>query len=95
MAITTKDTLSWIEVDTDSLTPSLKERWGKYKKLMDEAKLAKDDFEDLFITTARKSERIETDMSLAFGYRFGKLSIARVDPKAEKAKASAKPKFAF
>jgi hypothetical protein len=32
---------------------------------------------------------------LAFGYRFGKLAVAKVEANDKKAKASTKPKFSF
>ena len=52
-------------------------------------------FELAFVAEAKKAERIDQDISLAFGYRFGKLAVAKVDPKEVKPSAASKPKFSF
>ena len=89
-----KDTnTNWFKVDVDSMDSSLKAKWAKLKKAQEEAKEAKEDFETAFLLAARKAERIDKDVHLAFGYRFGGLAIAKVE-KTEEKKAS-KPMFSF
>ena len=52
-------------------------------------------FQAQFITELRKQSMIEAAETMAFAYKFGKLSIAKVDVEAERPKSSAKPKFKF
>jgi 2-oxoglutarate dehydrogenase complex dehydrogenase (E1) component-like enzyme len=87
--------LAWMTVDTNSLNQSLKAKWQALQKIRAQEKLAREEFESAFISTARKVEAVDKDMSLAFGYRFGGLAVAKVDPAESKAKSSSKPKFSF
>ena len=92
----TKDTdLNWVSVDTDTLPATVKAKYAALQKANAAVKLAKEDFEAQFISAAKKAERIDGDMSLAFGYRFGKLAIAKVDPTESRVKKDSKPKFTF
>ena len=87
--------LVWFPVDMDNLPKEVKPKWAALVKANTAAKEAKADFEAAFTVAAKKAERIDADVELAFGYRFGKLAIAKVDKAAQKPKASAKPKFTF
>ena len=86
--------LNWYTVDTDTLPANVKASWAKLQKAQEAARQAKEDFEAAFTVAAKKAERIDDEVSLAFGYRFGRLAIAKVDKEA-KPKASSKPKFSF
>jgi hypothetical protein len=86
--------LVWFPVDTDSMPAAAKAKWAAYQKANAAAKLAKDEFESTFVAAAKKAERIDADVELAFGYKFGRLAVAKVDPSAPK-KTSTKPKFSF
>ena len=89
------DKAVFISVDTDTLPTSVKAKYLALQKANAAAAEAKADFEAAFITAARKAERIDGDISLAFGYRFGKLAIAKVDPSESRVNKSSKPKFTF
>jgi len=86
--------LDWIEISVE--TPALKKRLDTVrdlqKKLADERKA----FETQIISKARKEGKLEEGYTLAFGYRFGRISAAKVSEVEAKApKAAAKPKFTF
>lgn len=85
--------MNWISVDVDSLPANVKQKYAALKKAQSAAAEAKAEFEAAFIASAKKMERIPEDVNLAFGYRFGKLAIAKVDAEA-KPKAK-KPMFQF
>lgn len=88
--------LNWISVDTDSLPTSVKSKYAALQKAQEALKNAREDFEGSFVQAARKAEHIGNTDSFAFGYRFGRLAIAKVDTTAETKKSStAKPKFSF
>jgi hypothetical protein len=86
--------LVWFPVDVDSMPAAAKAKWAAYQKASAAAKEAKEEFEATFVAAAKKADRIDANVDLAFGYKFGRLAIAKVDPDAPK-KASAKPKFSF
>ena len=92
---TAKKELNWFLVDEDSMSPALKAKYRAFKKANEAARQAKEDFELAFVAEAKKAERIDADISLAFGYKYGKLAVAKVDPKETKASVSSKPKFSF
>lgn len=87
----TKD-LVWFPVDMDNLPSSVKSKWAALQKANTTVKEAKADFEAAFTAAAKKADRIDAEVELAFGYRFGRLAIAKVD-KADK--KDTKPKFTF
>jgi hypothetical protein len=94
--VNTSSELNWISVDTDSLPAAVKQKFTALQKAQEAAKHAKEDFEAQFVSAARKAEHIGNTDSFAFGYRFGRLAIAKVDANTETKKAStAKPKFSF
>ena len=90
-----KKELNWFNVDEDSMSTALKGKYRALKKAQEAARIAKEDFEVSFVAEAKKAERIDADISLAFGYRFGKLAVAKVDPREMKPSAASKPKFSF
>ena len=93
ISMSDKETMNWFTVDTDSMSADLKKKWAALKKAQEAARNAKDEFESAFTAAAKKADRIDADVTLAFGYRFGKLAIAKTTE--AKPKASAKPKFSF
>ncbi len=87
--------MNWFPVEEDSMPAAVKAKYRALKKANEAARQAKEDFEMSFIAEAKKAERIDADISLAFGYRFGKLAVAKVDPKEVKPSSASKPKFSF
>lgn len=87
--------LVWFPVDVDSMPEAAKAKWAAYQKATAAQRDAREAFESTFTAAAKKAERIDSDVELAFGYKFGRLAIAKVDKAAKAAKASSKPKFSF
>lgn len=88
------EALNWFGVDVDSLPEAIKAKYQALQKATAAQKAARETFEAAFTAAAKKAERVEGDVELAFGYRFGKLAIAKVD-KAAKKSTTSKPKFSF
>jgi hypothetical protein len=84
------DNLAWVQVDANGLSKDLAAKLNKLKLAQAAAKVARDDFESSFITAAKAKGVIEKHESLAFGYRFGRVAVAKTEDK-PKAKATAKP----
>jgi len=91
-----KSPLTWIQVDESSLSPALAKRLDAYREANKSAQVEKAGFELQFVAASKKIGALDEGNSLAFGYRFGKLSVAKVS-EAEKSapKAPAKPMFKF
>lgn len=87
--------LKWFKVEEDSMPVAVKAKWAALQKANAAQRAAREEFEASFLAAAKKAERVEGDVALAFGYRFGGLAIAKVDPAAKVTKATAKPKFSF
>lgn len=85
--------LNWFTVDVDGMPATVKAKYAALKKAQASVTEAKADFEASFLASARKADRIDADVNLAFGYRFGKLAVAKVDKAT--VKTTAKPKFSF
>jgi hypothetical protein len=64
----------------------------KAQKASAEAKAA---FESAFIKASQEAGIIKDGESLAFGYRFGKLAVAKTAVGDRKTASSTKPKFSF
>jgi alpha-ketoglutarate-dependent taurine dioxygenase len=85
--------LNWVQV-------SLEDNLALAKRL-DAVRLAEKTHKDLraafetqFVAAARKKGAIDEGYTLAFGYRFGKLSVAKVPEQEQRVtKASTKPVF--
>ena len=92
MSNSVKDVV-WFEVDTTGMSKALQAKYAALKEAQAKVTEIRKDFEDHFIAAAKNSERIDAEVQLAFGYKFGKLSVAKVDK--AKPKASTKPKFTF
>jgi hypothetical protein len=65
------------------------------RKAQKAASEAKATFEAAFIKASQEAKIIQGEESLAFGYRFGKLAVAKVEAGDKKVKVSTKPKFSF
>ena len=88
--------LDFHKVDLDTMSEPLKAKWQALKKIREQERLVRDEFEQAFLIAARKAERVEKNLSLVFSYKWGGMSVAKVDRAAEKeSKASSKPKFSF
>ena len=85
--------LNWIEVSVESkaLADRLSAVREAEKKYLD----LKRDFEVQFIAAARKKDMLDEGYTLAFGYRFNKLSVAKVPEKSASPKAASKPAVKF
>lgn len=84
MTTTTSET-KWIELDVDSLAPHAVAAHKKAKALYSEYATAKKAFEALMVADAG----LPTSHTLAFGYRFGKLTMAVVPAKTASKSAKA------
>jgi hypothetical protein len=91
---TTKE-LSWFSVDETTLKGDTLKHLGALRKAQKASSEAKAAFEESFIKDTRKAEMIKPEESLAFGYRFGKLAVAKTTAGTKKVSASSKPKFSF
>jgi hypothetical protein len=91
---TNDDGLVWYPVDETSLKGETMKRLGALRKAQKASTEAKASFEESFIADARKADLITPDASIAFGYRFGKLAVAKTTGTKTKA-TSGKPKFSF
>ena len=87
--------LNWIQVDESSMDKALVKRLDGLRQLDKEYKDAKAAFELQFVSAVRKAGSLDEGYTLAFGYRFGKLSVAKTEDKPRTPKASAKPMFKF
>ena len=88
--------LNWFTVDETSLKGEVVKKLATLRKAQKAAQEAKVAFEEEFIKATRVAEMIKPDESLAFGYRFGKLAVAKTTVADRKVStASSKPKFSF
>jgi hypothetical protein len=85
--------LNWIEVSVES--KALADRLNAVREAEKTYLDTKRAFETQFIAAARKKEMLDEGYTLAFGYRFGKLSVAKVPEKDTAPKASSKPTVKF
>lgn len=85
---------NWFTVDEATLSASLKKLLAEKRKHDEAAAKAKQAFEAEFLKAARAAGRIDANINLAFGYRFGKVAVAKVEGEA-KAPSTGKPKFTF
>lgn len=87
--------LNWVQVDEASMAKPLVQRLDAVREAEKAYRDAKAAFELQFVTAVRKAGALDEGYTLAFGYRFGKLSVAKAEDKPKAAKASAKPMFKF
>jgi hypothetical protein len=87
--------LNWFSVDETSLKGEVVKKLAALRKAQKAATEAKTAFEEEFIKATRVAEMIKPEESLAFGYRFGKLAVAKTTAGDRKSAASTKPKFSF
>jgi hypothetical protein len=87
--------LNWFSVDETSLKGEVVKKLAALRKAQKAATEAKTAFEEEFIKATRVAEMIKPEESLAFGYRFGKLAVAKTTAGDRKAATSSKPKFSF
>ena len=87
--------LVWFTVDETTLKGEPLKHLVALRRAQKAATEAKATFEAAFVKASQDAEIIKGEESLAFGYRFGKLAVAKVTASDKKAKASTKPKFSF
>lgn len=87
--------LNWFSVDETSLKGEVVKKLAALRKAQKAATEAKTAFEEEFIKATRVAEMIKPEESLAFGYRFGKLAVAKTTAGDRKAATTSKPKFSF
>ena len=87
--------LNFFNVDESTLKGETLKRLVALRKSQKATAELRAAFEESFIADTRKDEMIEASESLAFGYKWGKLSVAKIEAGDKKAKASTKPKFSF
>ena len=73
--------LVWISVDASSMPKALADKYAKLKAAQEAARQAREAFEAAFTATAREKGSLDKDAELAFGYRFGKLAVAKTENK--------------
>lgn len=87
------ESLEWLPVEvTDAALAKRLDGVREAEKTFRDLKAA---FETQFLAMARKKKMLEPGFTLAFGYRFGKLSVAKVAEKSSAPKASGKPVIKF
>jgi hypothetical protein len=86
--------LAWFGVDETTLKGEVVKKLVALRKAQKASSEAKTAFEEEFIKATRVAEMIKPDESLAFGYRFGKLAVAKTTA-ADRKSTSTKPKFSF
>jgi hypothetical protein len=69
--------LVWLQVDTANLPVKTAKLWVELKEANDAAKAAKAAFEAEFLKVAKAGDKLAKNETLAFGYRFGKLAVAK------------------
>jgi hypothetical protein len=77
--------LVWVSVDVASMPKALADKYAKLKAAQETARLAREAFEGAFTIAAREKDALDKDAGLAFGYRFGKLAVAKTVAQAPKA----------
>ena len=87
--------LVWFAVDESSMKGEPVKALVALRKAQKASSEAKAAFESAFIKASQEAGIIKDGESLAFGYRFGKLAVARVEAGDKKVKSSTKPKFSF
>tara|TARA_R110000868_G_scaffold148947_3_gene371174 strand:+ start:61 stop:342 length:282 start_codon:yes stop_codon:yes gene_type:complete len=87
--------LNWFPVDESTLKGEVAKKLVALRKAQKASSEAKVAFEAEFIKATRVAEMIKPEESLAFGYRFGKLAVAKTAVGDRKTAASTKPKFSF
>jgi hypothetical protein len=87
--------LVWFTVDESSMKGEPIKALVALRKAQKASNEAKAEFEAAFIKASTEAGILQDGNSLAFGYRFGKLAVAKVAANEVKTKASSKPKFSF
>lgn len=73
--------LTWVSVDVATMPKALAEKYAKLKAAQESARTAREAFEAAFTAAARDKGALDKGADLAFGYRFGKLAVAKTEPK--------------
>ena len=85
--------LTWVQVSLEN-NAALAKRLDAVRLAEKDYKDTKASFETQFVAAARKKGALDEGFTLAFGYRFGKLSVAKVPEQEQRVtKASTKPVF--
>jgi hypothetical protein len=87
--------LNWFSVDETSLKGEVVKKLAALRKAQKAATEAKAAFEEEFIKATRVAEMIKPEESLSFGYKWGRLAVAKTTAGDRKAATTSKPKFSF
>ena len=87
--------LVWFTVDETSMKGEPVKALVALRKAQKASSAAKVAFEEAFIKASQEAGIIKDGESLAFGYKFGKLAVAKTTAGDRKPAASTKPKFSF
>ena len=89
MSNSSSEKLNWLQVEISDLSPDNQKLYATLKKAQEQTAKIREDFENSVRKQA--ADMIPEGHTLAFGYRFGRLSVAAVP--AEKPKVAAKNVF--
>lgn len=73
------DNLTWIDINTDTLSGNLKKAYADYKAKAKAARDAQDAFSALLKPALVKGGHVPANMGSVISFRFGKLSFAVTD----------------
>jgi nucleoside diphosphate kinase len=83
--------VTWMQVELSDLNEKSRKLYDAYKEASAKTAEIRRDFEASFLAQAEKAGVVPNGMTIAFGYKFGRLSVAAVP--AEKPKAATKNAF--
>lgn len=88
-AILKADKLTWVSVDTSTLPAPLAHAYEQYKAAAAQASDLRTAFEDLACGPLSKLMSLKPGFDVAFGYRWGQLSVAAAPKRTAKTSANA------
>lgn len=83
------DKLTWVSVDTSSLPAPLAHAYEQYKSAQAHASDLRQTFEDMACGPIGKLMSLKPGYDVAFGYRWGQLSVAAAPKRTPASKANA------
>jgi hypothetical protein len=88
-AILKSDKLNWVAVDTDTLPAPLAQAYAEYKAAAAHASDLRQAFEDAACGPIGKLMALKPGFDVAFGYRWGQLSVAAAPKRVAASKSNA------
>lgn len=89
MLKSSKPALDWKPVDIDSMPPDMRQHYDAYKAAQQHAAHLREVFEDHSCTALGRLLGARPGQDVAFGYKFGKLSVALTDKSTPRSAANA------